>query len=239
VQYAGLMLILALDTSLDACSVALFDSEANELRASRSELIGKGHAERLMAMISDVMAEAGVGFAAVDRIGVTIGPGSFTGIRAGLAAARGLGLAAGIPVVGVSTLDAIARQAPGTDTVMVILDARRGEVYTGLYDGNRLPISSPSLLTLESAASAVTAAVAEMFGSGADLVASAQTNEKSEVLGLAATPDILDVARLTAVTAAPLEAPRPLYLRAPDAKPQTRGRVERQVPVGPSGGDIG
>ena len=221
------MLLLALDTALDACSVALYDSAADRIVASQSEVIGKGHAERLMAMISAVMAEAKVGFPDLDRIGVTVGPGSFTGIRVGLATARGLALAAGKPVVGVSTLDAIARSAPGDGPIMVVLDARRGEVYAGLYDGNHSPISPPALLTLDQAACAVTAAVAKMFGSGADLVASAQPAESFEISGIDGYPDILHVARLTAVTAAYLEPPKPLYLRAPDAKPQTRGRVAR------------
>lgn len=221
------MLILALDTALDACSVALYDSTAGQMLASRTEVIGKGHAERLMAMISDVMSEASIAFDAIDRIGVTIGPGSFTGIRVGLATARGLALASGKPVVGVSTLDAIARSAPACDRLMVVLDARRGEVYTALYDGNRKAISEPALLSLESAGTAVTAAVAKMFGSGADLVAATQDIEKSNVLGLMGWPDIAEVCAMAADTAAYPEPPKPLYLRAPDAKPQTRGRVER------------
>ena len=221
------MLILALDTSLDACSVALYDSATEAMLASASEVIGKGHAERLMAMLTDVMARSGVGFDAVDRIGVTIGPGSFTGIRVGLATARGLALASGKPVVGISTLDAIACAAPGEDPVMVVLDARRGEVYAGLYDGNRSPISASTLMPLALCATAVTAAVAKMFGSGANLVAAAQPTDVFSISGHDGVPDIGHVARLTAVAAALSQPPKPLYLRAPDAKPQTRGVVDR------------
>ncbi len=223
------MLILAIDTALDACSAALFDSEANRVVAVETEVIGKGHAERLMAMISAVMTKASVDFNAIDRIGVTVGPGSFTGIRVGLATARGLALAAGKPVVGVSTLEAIAREASTDKPFMVALDARRGELYTQLYDGNHSAISDPQLLTIAEATTALTAALKpQVFGSGAPLLAEAQPSATIQVLGLTAYPDIENVARITAVTAAQSEPPKPLYLRAPDAKPQTRGVVERR-----------
>jgi tRNA threonylcarbamoyladenosine biosynthesis protein TsaB len=221
------MLILALDTSLDACSVAIYDRETRSMIAFESEVIGKGHAERLMAMMSSVISSAGIAFSDIGRIGVTIGPGSFTGIRVGLATARGLSLASGIRVVGISTLDAIAREAPAGGPVLVVLDARRGEVYAGLYDGSHTLISPPALLTLEAAATAATAAQASLFGSGAPLVRAAQSPENLPILGLKAYPDIAHVAALTAVTAAQTEPPKPLYLRAPDAKPQTRGIVDR------------
>lgn len=223
------MLILAIDTALDACSAALFDSEANRVVAVETEVIGKGHAERLMAMISAVMTKASVDFNAIDRIGVTVGPGSFTGIRVGLATARGLALAAGKPVVGVSTLEAIAREASTDKPFMVALDARRGELYTQLYDVNHSAISDPQLLTIAEATTALTAALKpQVFGSGAPLLAEAQPSAAIQVLGLTAYPDIENVARITAVTAAQSEPPKPLYLRAPDAKPQTRGVVERR-----------
>ena len=223
------MLILAIDTALDACSAALFDSDANRVVAVETEVIGKGHAERLMAMISAVMTKASVDFNAIDKIGVTVGPGSFTGIRVGLATARGLALAAGKPVVGVSTLEAIAREASTDKPFMVALDARRGELYTRLYDGNHSAISDPQLLTIAEATTALTAALKpQVFGSGAPLLAEAQPSATIQVLGLTAYPDIENVARITAVTAAQSEPPKPLYLRAPDAKPQTRGVVERR-----------
>jgi tRNA threonylcarbamoyl adenosine modification protein YeaZ len=221
------MLILALDTSLDACSVALYDSAGASMLAYETEVIGKGHAERLMAMMTAVMAEAGVAFSAVARIGVTVGPGSFTGIRVGLAAARGLSLASGIPVVGISTLDAIAPDAPGDEPALVVLDARRGEVYAALYDRSRRLVSPPALLTLADAATVAIAAQAGLFGSGAPLVSATQSPATLPISGLKAYPDIFHVAVLAADAAAPSEPPKPLYLRAPDAKPQTRGVVER------------
>ena len=106
------MLILAIDTALEACAVALLDTEANSLRAHESQAMARGHAEALMPMIDRVMKAAELPFTALDRIAVTVGPGSFTGLRVGISAARGLGLAAEKPVVGVTTLSALRRTLP-------------------------------------------------------------------------------------------------------------------------------
>ena len=102
------MLILAIDTALEACAVAVLDAETDALRAQESQAMARGHAEALMPMIERVMQAATLPFTALDRIAVTVGPGSFTGLRVGISAARGLGLAADKPVVGVTTLSAYA-----------------------------------------------------------------------------------------------------------------------------------
>src|SRR5580693_8596370 len=102
------MLILAIDTALDACAAAVLDTDAGKLIAQQSEAMKRGHAEALMPLIARVIKQAGIGFAALDRIAVTTGPGSFTGLRVGLSAARGIALAANKPVVGVTTLTAYA-----------------------------------------------------------------------------------------------------------------------------------
>ncbi|MBF0307713.1 MAG: tRNA (adenosine(37)-N6)-threonylcarbamoyltransferase complex dimerization subunit type 1 TsaB, partial [Alphaproteobacteria bacterium] len=99
------MLALGFDTSLQACSVALWRDGA--VLARRSECMARGHAEALLPMIVAVMADGGAAWRDLTLIGVTVGPGTFTGIRIGLAAARGLGLAAGLPVAGVGTADAV------------------------------------------------------------------------------------------------------------------------------------
>ena len=106
--YAGVMLILAIDTALDACAAAVLDTSAGGVIAQESQAMKRGHAEALMPLIARVMKASGVGFAALDRIAATTGPGSFTGLRVGLSAARGIALAAGKPVVGVTTLTAFA-----------------------------------------------------------------------------------------------------------------------------------
>src|SRR5258708_12880185 len=105
------MLILAIDTALDACAAGVLDTEAGKLIAQESQAMKRGHAEALMPLIARVIKESGIAFASLDRIAVTTGPGSFTGLRVGLSAARGIGLAANKPVVGPPTLTASA--APG------------------------------------------------------------------------------------------------------------------------------
>src|SRR5271170_6116822 len=102
------MRVLAIDTALAACSAAVFDTEHGGIVASESQAMTRGHAEALMPLLRRVMGEAGLAFTAIDRVAVTIGPGSFTGLRVGIAAARGIALAADKPAVGVSTLSAYA-----------------------------------------------------------------------------------------------------------------------------------
>ena len=103
------MLILAIDTALDACSAAVLDTGASKIIAQESQAMKRGHAEALMPLIARVMKASGIAFTALDRIAVTTGPGSFTGLRVGLSAARGIALAAEKPVVGLTTLTAYRR----------------------------------------------------------------------------------------------------------------------------------
>src|SRR5260370_17421200 len=105
------MLILAIETALDACAAAVLDTDASKIVAQESQPMKRGHAEALMPLIARVMNASGVAFAALDRIAVTTGPGSFTGLRVGLSAARGIALAAGKPVVGLTTLAPYAAPA--------------------------------------------------------------------------------------------------------------------------------
>src|SRR3954468_20996175 len=102
------MLILAIDTALDACAAGVLDTAAGKLVAQESQPMKRGHAEALMPLVARVMKESGVAFAALDRVAVTTGPGSFTGLRVGLSAARGIALAANKPAVGITTLTAYA-----------------------------------------------------------------------------------------------------------------------------------
>src|ERR1700738_4731636 len=107
------MLILAIDTALDACCAAVLDTDASKVIAQESLPMKRGHAETLMPLIARVMQASGAAFASLDRIAATTGPGSFTGLRVGLSAARGLALAANKPVVGVTTLTAYAAPVVG------------------------------------------------------------------------------------------------------------------------------
>ncbi|WP_433960409.1 tRNA (adenosine(37)-N6)-threonylcarbamoyltransferase complex dimerization subunit type 1 TsaB, partial [Bradyrhizobium guangdongense] len=126
------MLILAIDTALDACAAAVLDTETAELRAQESLPMKRGHAEALMPLIARVMQSADLGFTALDRIAVTVGPGSFTGLRVGISAARGLALAAARPAVGLTTLSAYAAAVVGQSRsapVLSAIDARHDHVY--------------------------------------------------------------------------------------------------------------
>ncbi|WP_436356470.1 tRNA (adenosine(37)-N6)-threonylcarbamoyltransferase complex dimerization subunit type 1 TsaB [Brevundimonas sp. CEF1] len=222
------MRVLIVDTALGACTACVV--EDGRRLGLRSELMTKGHQERLAGMVRDAVAdaakEAGGGFEAIDRIGVTVGPGSFTGLRVGLAFAQGLGAALDRPVVGVSTLDALAASVDQAGLVAAVIDARRGQVYARLFrDGvavgpaEALPLEAATDLILDAAAGATPALV----GSGAAVL----VDGFSERLGLAdteplAAPSPEALARLTAGADPTIALPAPLYLRAPDATPPSR-----------------
>jgi tRNA threonylcarbamoyl adenosine modification protein YeaZ len=136
-------MILVIDTSGPVCAAGIYDAGSNSLVASLSETLGKGHAERLIPMIDEVLHQAGMTLQQMTRIAVTVGPGSFTGIRVGVAAARGFALSLGIPAVGVTTLEVVAEQvleigppAP----VIAAIDARRDEIFAQVFapDGEAL-----------------------------------------------------------------------------------------------------
>lgn len=202
------MRILALDTCLPACSAAVIDGDA--VLATASEPMMKGHQERLGAMVREVMAEAGLSFADLDRIGVTVGPGSFTGLRVGVAFAKGLSAALGKPCVGVGALEAMAAERPGL--VVAVIDARRDQVYVQAFrDGEAL--MEPAALRADDAIAQVARFGTPdlIVGTGAPLLAGAF----SATTDPDAVPDPAALARLAARTNTPA---RPIYLRAPDAK---------------------
>ncbi len=212
------MRLLVLDTALGACTAAVFE----DMRplAVRDVAMTVGHQERLAGLTRDVMAEAGGGFESVDRIGVTVGPGSFTGLRVGLAFAQGLGAALDRPVVGLSVLDALAASVASDGTVAALIDARRGQVYARLFHEGEAQ-TPPEALSLDEAAARLSAVEGPLalVGTGAALLSAARPD--ADVRSLAA-PTPAALARLT-LAADPVSAPpRPLYLRAPDATPPTR-----------------
>ena len=209
------MNVLALDTCLSACSVAV--SRDGEILAHRAEPMARGHQERLAPMARDVMAGAGLAFADLDRIGVTVGPGSFTGLRVGLAFAKGLALALGRPCVGVGVMEALAAgETSDRSAVATVIDAGRGRVYLQLFrDG--ATVCGPDSLDLAMALARIVEVCPSgdvaVTGPGADLLLGALPMARAWVQP---APDARAVARLAA--AAELIPPRPLYLRAPDAK---------------------
>ena len=218
------MNVLALDTATTACSAALMRGGA--VRARRHAAMTRGHAEALMPMIEDVMAEAGEAYANLDLIATTVGPGTFTGLRIGLAAARGLALAGGLPIIGVTTLEALAHGVDGGlragRPVAAALDARRGEVYFQAFDGDLAPLGPPRAVAPD--AVALSGGPLIIAGDGAPLVMAARPGTRSDVIVEASlAPDAAVVAALAAArfdpAAPPPSPPSPLYLRSSGARP--------------------
>jgi tRNA threonylcarbamoyladenosine biosynthesis protein TsaB len=204
------VIILGLDTCLNACGVAVTDGE--RVLAALCEPMARGHQERLATLARDVAAAAGVAFADLDRVGVTIGPGSFTGLRVGLAFAKGLSAALGIPAVGVGVLEGLAAEAPGGRTLAAV-DARRDQVYLQPFEDG-VALGPPEAQSI-AAALVLTAAhgPASLVGSGAPLLAAAAP--AARIIAAEGVDPAL-VARLAAGrTPSP---PSLLYLRAPDAR---------------------
>ena len=214
------MIVLAIDTALENCSVAI--SDGSQTRHCE-QAIGRGHAEVLMPAVAAMLREAGRSAGELDRIVVTTGPGSFTGLRVGVATARGLALALKIPAIGVTTLEALAEEArqtfPGRP-VLAVLDGGRGEIHAALYDEFAGLRYGPAAMTLEEASAMASASAAGTVLAGTAAVALAEAAGRASDIGpTGATADIAVYAR-SAAGKTPGEKPRPLYLRDADAKPQ-------------------
>ena len=217
------MLVLAIDTALEACAAAVLDTGSAKLIAQASQTMKRGHAEALMPLIARVMKEAGVPFAALDRIAVTTGPGSFTGLRVGLAAARGISLAAERPVVGVTTLSAYAAPAfseNGEDPIICAIDARHDQVYFQVVGGNGSPLIEPKLATVAEALEASRFGAPHLLGDAAKTLAARWPADAPPPIRVAAqaAPDIGWVARLGAASNPATAPARPCYLRPADAR---------------------
>ena len=223
------MKVLALDTCLAACSVATCEDAT--VTAWRHETMRKGHAERIVPMVQEVMDEAGLAWSALDLMAVTVGPGSFTGVRVGLAAARGMAMVAGKPLAGVTVMEALARTVPqarlGGRLLLVALDARRGELYLQAFDAGQRPLQRPWLgnrLELEAPDGPCL-----VIGDGA---AAFKGFAGCEIDATALLPDARDVAHLAAARHGaggrelPRAMPAPIYLRDADAR-----RPEDVAPV--------
>jgi tRNA threonylcarbamoyladenosine biosynthesis protein TsaB len=224
------MRVLAFDTCLGAVSAAVRWQQASGKwhACERYEERATGHAECLMPMIRDVMQEGGLSFADIDRIAVTLGPGSFTGVRIGVAAARALALATGRPVVGTTSLEAMAHVAkrslagsPDDELLGVAVDARRGMVYWQAFENGCKPVSPPVLCALADIPSLLGIRGIMIVGSGAAAIA--ETINRMGGNARAALPNLQPRAGSLAVLAAglqPMNEVKPLYLRAPDVRPQ-------------------
>jgi tRNA threonylcarbamoyl adenosine modification protein YeaZ/ribosomal-protein-alanine acetyltransferase len=214
------MKLLAIDTSMAACSVAVGGSGHDLALAKAHVAMERGHAEALAPMVRQVMAEAGLGFSELDRIAVTTGPGTFTGVRIGLAMARGLGLALDIQVIGIDTLSAIAANETETDQpILVAADARRGEVYAAFFTDGKI-MGRPAVMTAAGASRLLPRGPCFILGSGAERVLAAASRDDLTRSRAGDLPSAANFWPLAIAAPAPSSMPAPLYLRAPDAKPQ-------------------
>lgn len=227
------MRILAVDTALEACSAAVFGTGENAVVASETQPMIRGHAEALMLLIARVMNKADVEFKDIDRFAVTTGPGSFTGLRVGIAAVRGMAIAAGKPAVGVSTLASFAAPymaADDTIPVVAAIDARHAQVYLQVFGSGGRILVTPRIATLREAVHAATAGPCHLVGTAANQIAAAWPTAAPapNVIDARRAPDVQWVARLGATIIDPGEPPKPLYLRAPDAQPQDAAQLPRR-----------
>lgn len=232
------MTLLAIDCAASLCAACVYDEPSDAVLGREVRDLGKGHAEQLMDVIAEALAGAGKDYADLDRLAVSVGPGSFTGVRVGVSTARGLALALKIPAVGVTTLEAIASEAMqrrgGTgksvsERILAAIDGGRDGIYVGVYDGFGSVQYDPVIMTPEEAAGLASRERLALAGSAADRIAGLMA--EAELTGVAgATADIAVYARLAAGKPVPAERPKPLYLRAPDAKPQAGFVLPRRTP---------
>jgi tRNA threonylcarbamoyladenosine biosynthesis protein TsaB len=214
------MKILAVDTALAACSVAVYDAQMQRVLAAAFQPMATGQAEALGFMVRGVMESSGMAFSSLDRIAATIGPGTFTGLRIGLAFARGLKLALGLPIVGITTLKAIAGNVtsnPRARPIAVLIDARRGNVYSQLFSAKFDPLNEPLAHSLAEAAARLPRDECWIIGSGADLLTGTGVHRNFTRSQASDLPHAAVVAALAAREVAPDNPPAPLYLRPPGA----------------------
>src|ERR1700680_3837238 len=222
------MLILAIDTALDACAAGVLDTDAGKLIAQQSEPMKRGHAEALMPLIARVMRESGIPFAGLDRIAVTTGPGSFTGLRVCLSAARGIARAANKPVVGVTTLTAYAAPVVSQNAeqpVISAVDARHDQVYLQVVSGNGSSLIRPRGAPIGEALGASRFGAPHLVGNAARILADRWPAHAPPPFKVdpQPAPDIAWVAWLGGAGSPNTARARPHYLRAPRA----------QLPKGP------
>lgn len=219
------MIVLAIDTALDYCAAAVLDAGTLTMLAQETLEMKRGHAEALMPLIARVMKASGRSYLDLDRIAVTTGPGSFTGLRVGISAARGIGLAAGKPVAGLTTLSAYAAPLVAEQQeqpIVAAIDARHDHVYFQAVAGNGDVLMRPAIIPIEDAFAAARFGALRMVGNAARLLADRWPSNvpAPALVDPKPGPDIAWVAWLGAATGPDSAPAKPFYLRPPDAKPK-------------------
>jgi tRNA threonylcarbamoyladenosine biosynthesis protein TsaB len=224
------MLILAFDTSGAGLDIGLWRDGA--VLAAHHADMATGQAEALMPAIEAVMARAGIAYAALDRVAVTCGPGSFTGVRVGLAAARGLALAAGIPCIGVASTAVLAAAVPGDERrapngtprrIAAVIDTRRGDVYAQVFDADGAALTEPVNIAAGQLPALAGPAPLVLAGDAAVTVRTALPALDAVISRAAAHCDAAVLAALAAARAPDPRGPAPLYVRPPDVTPDPTG----------------
>lgn len=231
--------LLALDSTGNACSVAVWREGA--LAAHRLAEMTRGHGERLLPLVAEVMKAAALDMATLDAIAVTIGPGSFTGLRIGLAAARGLGLALARPVAGITSFLAVAASVPAAlregREILVAIDTKRDDVFLQRFDSTLRALAPARLMTVPEAMAGLPPGALLLAGDGVALLAPLLPRDRDIVA--APGPGLIEAALFAGLVArllaqgggapeGPLRTPDPFYLRAPDVK------LPGGLPAGPA-----
>jgi len=226
--------ILALDTATTGCSVTVWrgGDDFGDVLAHDARSMTRGQAEMLLPMVQDALHAAGIVPQNLDAIAVTRGPGAFTGMRIGLAAARGLALSLGIPCIGVTTLEAVARGVEGQEhPILAAVESKREDIYVQVFDAKFNPLGEPQAANGAALAELVGTTPMVAVGDAAQRAQDMLHAEGVQILLSEASqlPDTRVVARLAAdrfVAEKDTPPPEPIYLRPPDAKlPQNQGRA--------------
>jgi tRNA threonylcarbamoyladenosine biosynthesis protein TsaB len=222
-------MLLSIESSDRLCGVCVSDRDTDKIIASKTIDIGKGHAELLMGVIGDVLGEAKLDYSHLTSIAVCVGPGSFTGIRVGVSAAIGFGVALNIPLVGVTSLQALALEnINATAEVLCLIDAHRGDVYMQTFSPNGAPLDTPKQVALSEIATLPTLKSKLLAGSGAAILLDAYPELDLKGAQGNALPSVENIARAATNSAMCVNA-KPLYLRRPDAKPQESYTLARAL----------
>lgn len=220
--------VLAFDTAGNGCSAAVLRD--GKIAARRFAAMARGQSEQILPMIDTVLGEARIAVTALDLIAVTVGPGAFTGLRIGIAAARGLALASGVPALGITSFAAVAAQVPrqacAGRALVVALDSRRAELYLQAFGADGIPLGDGALVAPGELADRVPRGPLLLAGDAAPALAVALAARRPEIAPGSGIADAGDVARLAASAWRPglrPAPPRPVYLRAPDTTAPRQG----------------
>ncbi|PPR63255.1 MAG: tRNA threonylcarbamoyladenosine biosynthesis protein TsaB [Alphaproteobacteria bacterium MarineAlpha4_Bin2] len=213
------MLVLGMDSATTACSAAVLRD--GKLLAHEFERMVRGQAEALVPMIGRVLEVASSSATELDLIAATIGPGAYTGVRIGLSTARTISLAAGVPLVGVTTMEAVARAAgPSVEDVIVVMETKRADFYVQMFRADGTTVADPAAMTAFELKKAFPGAKVRLVGDAAERAADVfrESGRRVDLVSSGGLPDAIWVAMAGAERAgeARIGAATPLYLRPPD-----------------------